>query len=92
MNFVYEFNDQEKAIINPGSVGQPRDSDNRASYVILDMKVENVVTDENVKKEVITAERAHFYRLDYPIQPVVDKIHAIKELSDWLGDRLLEGR
>ncbi len=34
-NFVYTFSDDEKAIINVGSVGQPRDQDPRASYVIL---------------------------------------------------------
>jgi hypothetical protein len=50
------------------------------------------VRDLEARIRVMTAERAHFYRLDYPIQPVVDKIHAIKELSEWLGDRLLEGR
>ena len=33
---VYKFNDDEKVIINPGSVGQPRDLDPRASYAILD--------------------------------------------------------
>lgn len=32
----YEFNDREKCIINPGSVGQPRDKDPRASYCIID--------------------------------------------------------
>lgn len=31
----YKFMDEEKAIINVGSVGQPRDLDPRASYVIL---------------------------------------------------------
>ncbi len=30
---VYKLNDHEKAIINPGSVGQPRDLDPRASYI-----------------------------------------------------------
>lgn len=33
---TYLFNETEKAIINVGSVGQPRDMDPRASYVILD--------------------------------------------------------
>jgi len=33
---VYKLRDDEKAIINPGSVGQPRDLDPRASYVILE--------------------------------------------------------
>lgn len=34
-DFCYRFNDEEKAIINVGSVGQPRDQDPRASYAIL---------------------------------------------------------
>ena len=34
INGVYKFND-EKCIINPGSVGQPRDRDPRASYAIV---------------------------------------------------------
>jgi diadenosine tetraphosphatase ApaH/serine/threonine PP2A family protein phosphatase len=34
-DFAYRFTEEEKAIINVGSVGQPRDGDPRASYVIL---------------------------------------------------------
>jgi len=33
---TYRFNDDEKAVINVGSVGQPRDHDPRAAYAILD--------------------------------------------------------
>lgn len=33
---VYKLRDDEKVIINPGSVGQPRDLDPRASYAILE--------------------------------------------------------
>ncbi|MCC7205363.1 MAG: metallophosphoesterase family protein [Phycisphaeraceae bacterium] len=33
---IYTLNEREKCIVNPGSVGQPRDRDPRASYVILD--------------------------------------------------------
>jgi diadenosine tetraphosphatase ApaH/serine/threonine PP2A family protein phosphatase len=33
---TYPIIDDEKAIINIGSVGQPRDKDNRASYVYVD--------------------------------------------------------
>lgn len=33
---TYEFSEEEKCVINPGSVGQPRDRDPRASYAILD--------------------------------------------------------
>ncbi|MCZ6735706.1 MAG: metallophosphoesterase family protein [Planctomycetota bacterium] len=32
----YKLRDDEKAIINPGSVGQPRDLDPRASYAVID--------------------------------------------------------
>lgn len=73
---VYQLNENEKAIINPGSVGQPRDLDPRSSYAILD-------EDER---------RVEFFRLPYDIESVVAKIKAVPELTDWLGDRLLEGR
>lgn len=64
----------EKAIVNPGSVGQPRDLDPRSSYAI------------------ISDDRVEFFRLEYDIDSVVNKIHAIPQLSDWLGERLREGR
>jgi len=35
LNNVYPITDKEKAIVNIGSVGQPRDRDNRASYVYV---------------------------------------------------------
>jgi diadenosine tetraphosphatase ApaH/serine/threonine PP2A family protein phosphatase len=73
---IYKLNDNERAIINPGSVGQPRDLDPRASYAILDHE----------------AGQVEFHRLEYDIDTVVDKIYAIPELSNWLGDRLREGR
>jgi diadenosine tetraphosphatase ApaH/serine/threonine PP2A family protein phosphatase len=73
---VYKFDNGEKTIINPGSVGQPRDSDPRASYAVLDH-------DKN---------QVEFHRVDYDVDSVVAKIHAIPELTDWLGDRLLQGR
>ena len=71
---VYRLNDNEKAIINPGSVGQPRDMDPRASYAILN------------------DDRAEFFRLDYDVETVARKIFDVPELSDWLGERLREGR
>ncbi len=42
---------QERLIINPGSVGQPRDGDPRASYVLLDEE----------------AGTLQFHRVEYPI-------------------------
>ena len=70
----YTFNDHEKCIVNPGSVGQPRDRDPRASYAIMN--------DDTVD----------FFRLDYDIDAVVEKVHKIPELHEFLGLRLLEGR
>jgi predicted phosphodiesterase len=71
---VYKLNPDEKAIVNPGSVGQPRDLDPRASYAILH------------------DDRVEFIRVPYDVEAVVKKIHDIPQLSDWLGDRLYEGR
>jgi diadenosine tetraphosphatase ApaH/serine/threonine PP2A family protein phosphatase len=76
----YPVDPVQKAIINPGSVGQPRDGDPRASYAILD-------TGDGTSKHTI-----EFFRLPYEVDLTVDKIHAIPELHDWLGDRLREGR
>lgn len=70
---TYRFN-QEKAIINVGSVGQPRDMDPRAAYVVMH------------------PDRAEFVRLEYDIEKTAAKIKQIPQLSDWLGDRLFEGR
>ncbi len=73
---VFDFSNEEQIIINPGSVGQPRDLDPRASYAILDDEDSTV----------------YFIRLEYDIESVRDKIYAVPELSNWLGDRLREGR
>jgi predicted phosphodiesterase len=73
---IYKLNDNEKAIINPGSVGQPRDLDPRASYAILDDEKNHI----------------EFFRLPYDVEVVVNKIQAVPDLSDWLGERLREGR
>jgi len=63
-----------KAMINVGSVGQPRDGDHRSSYVLLD------------------GQRVEFRRVDYPVEETIQKIYAIAELDNFLGDRLREGR
>jgi predicted phosphodiesterase len=63
-----------KTMINVGSVGQPRDGDPRACYVILE---DNLV---------------RFRRVEYPIDETIQKIYAIEELDNFLGDRLRDGR
>jgi diadenosine tetraphosphatase ApaH/serine/threonine PP2A family protein phosphatase len=74
LNSVYLFHEDEKCIVNPGSVGQPRDRDPRASYAVLhDNRVE-------------------FVRIEYPVEVVIEKVKAIPDLHDFLGQRLLEGR
>lgn len=49
LDYVYRFND-EKCIINPGSVGQPRDHDPRSSYAIVsDTQVEFIRLEYDVQ-------------------------------------------
>ena len=45
-------------LINPGSIGQPRDGNPRASYIILDTE----------------ADRVEFYRVPYPVEMAMAKI------------------
>lgn len=65
---------KEKAMINVGSVGQPRDGDPRSCYVVLE--------DDMVR----------FRRVEYPVEKTTEKIHAVPELDNFLGDRLRDGR
>ena len=73
---IYLFNEDEKTIVNVGSVGQPRDSDPRACYVTL--------TDE--------ADAVVFRRVEYDVERTRQLIHQTAGLDNSLGDRLLEGR
>lgn len=74
-NYEYALT-SEKAMINVGSVGQPRDGDPRACYVILD--------DE---RDVI-----EYRRVAYDYASTAEKIYRIPDLSPTLGDRLRTGR
>jgi len=73
---IYHFEDAEKAVVNVGSVGQPRDSDPRACYVTL--------TDE--------ADAVVFRRVKYDIERTREQIYRTAGLDNSLGDRLVEGR
>lgn len=68
--------DEEKLMINVGSVGQPRDEDNRACYVVHD----------SIKNEI------EFRRIDYDRDRTIDKIYSTPDLDNMLGDRLRTGR
>lgn len=65
-----------KAIVNVGSVGQPRDGDNRSSYVTYDTNDDNIV----------------FRRVEYDYLSTVEKIRRIPHLDPFLADRLLTGK
>jgi len=69
----YEMNGR-KTIINVGSIGQPRDGDSRACYV------------------VVTGNRVEWVRVQYDVDETIKKIYGIKELDNFLADRLAEGR
>ncbi|MEM8875219.1 MAG: metallophosphoesterase family protein [Planctomycetota bacterium] len=72
----------EKAVVNVGSVGQPRDRDPRASFVLLD---ETGGGDDQGPKVT-------FVRLAYDIDAVAKKVQAIPALDNFLGSRLMDGR
>lgn len=94
----YTITDEEKAILNVGSVGQPRDRDVRACFVVVYGRGERVpfpedadVSDFDPDAEgyVSTVE---YVRVEYDIQKAVNKALETPELDDFLGLRLLEGR
>ena len=66
----------EKAMVNVGSVGQPRDGDSRSCYVILDEEAQSI----------------EFRRVRYPFEVTREKIYAERDLDNMLGDRLRPGR
>ncbi|MEM6690049.1 MAG: metallophosphoesterase family protein [Planctomycetota bacterium] len=66
----------DKLLVNVGSVGQPRDENNKACYVIFD--------DE--------ANKIQYVRVDYDRQVTAQKIYDEPELPNSLGDRLMHGR
>lgn len=85
----------ERAIINVGSVGQPRDRDPRASYTLVYCR--NGAA-EGVSGSLVSAaltgdvEQIEFVRLEYDVEKTVQKILAEPALDELLGTRLYEGR
>jgi predicted phosphodiesterase len=64
-------------LINPGSVGQPRDENPDAAYVIYERTQD---------ARIFT-----FKRVAYDVEKTVQKIYAIRALDNRLGDRLVLG-
>jgi len=71
-----ELEEGYKYMINPGSVGQPRDGDWRAGFAVYD--------DEE-------GGRIKIYRVEYDVQEAAEKIKKVG-LPSLLADRLFEGR
>lgn len=84
-----------KVMVNVGSVGQPRDGDNRACYVILD---DGLPPDVDLAESSASGFKPSgpvkltYRRLPYDYETTIKKIYDIAELEPFLGDRLRQGR
>jgi predicted phosphodiesterase len=92
-----------KVMINVGSVGQPRDGDPRACYVLLDdgqppadasaMRPSDDPWATNLAWSPMGGPiRIQFRRLPYDFEATIRKIYSIPDLDPFLGDRLRQGR
>ncbi|MCH7814579.1 MAG: metallophosphoesterase, partial [Planctomycetes bacterium] len=96
----YTITHEEKAIINVGSVGQPRDRDPRAGYVVVYEKGDPVPRseeDQDIPGRLSPDDEDYwatveYVRLEYDVDRAIKKIMTVDELDDFLGTRLLEGR
>jgi putative phosphoesterase len=73
--FIYKF--RKKVVLNPGSVGQPRDGIPKASYAVVD------VSESRINPEII--------RLDFDIKKTCDSLLEAN-LHNYLCQRLFLGR
>ncbi len=105
---IFELSGDEKALINVGSVGQPRDRDPRACYVLIHHydevleELERAVDRPEEERPLLLAPPAagdpkpvpkvEFVRIEYDIEKAVAKVKAVSELDDFLGERLYDGR
>lgn len=107
-DFCYTLGDA-KALINVGSVGQPRNGDSRASYIILTDQTStpsppdagsspggdgpgDVPGDGDPGGTPGGPLQIEFQRVEYDVEKTAEKIYAIPELDNFLGDRLRDGR
>ena len=85
--------EDERAIINVGSVGQPRDKDPRASYVVLHPRDEGGASESLVASALsCSIAQVEFVRIEYDIDRTAAKILEEPALDDVLAHRLFEGR
>jgi len=74
----------EGMIVNPGSVGQPRDGDPRAAYAVLE-------GDRDGEEGVDVDAEVELRRVEYPVSQVQDEIRSAG-LPESLAERLADGR
>ena len=79
---------EEGVVMNPGSVGQPRDGDPRAAYALLELGDPEDPTDMGTPGDVPTVEER---RVEYDVESVVDAVEEAG-LPKRIGTRLREGR
>lgn len=75
--FTEEDLEKTQLLINPGSVGQPRDGNPDSAYMIYERKED---------QHIFT-----FKRIRYLVEKTIRKIYGIPELDNTLGDRLMFG-
>ena len=86
---------ESKVMVNVGSVGQPRDGDNRACYVVLDDGLPPGAEEAIAEGQTVAPTgpvKLTFRRLPYDFETTIKKIYEIPELEPFLGDRLRQGR
>ncbi|MHC4778454.1 MAG: metallophosphoesterase family protein [Planctomycetota bacterium] len=76
LDYTADLSRSRKNIVNIGSVGQPRDHDTRACYVLWDQK-----------KETVT-----WRRVEYDFEATAKKIEAIDCIDNRCGERLKVGK
>lgn len=76
-DYVFGARDEGRAIINVGSVGQPRDKDPRACYVVVHEEGSDL--------------RIEWRRVAYAVEDTVARVFAQPRLDDRLGERLRHG-
>lgn len=83
-----------KVMVNVGSVGQPRDGDNRACYTILEdgFGPDSLALEDYDSAAVVAAPTITYRRLPYDLETTIRKIYDVPELDPFLGDRLRQGR
>ncbi len=98
-DYRYELGDK-KILVNVGSVGQPRDGDNRACYVVIHpnmASIERAASANGGNSSPAPGGGSggpvlQYRRVPYEFEKTIAKIYSIPELDNFLGDRLRDGR